>query len=159
MEIREIRENKRAYLPLLLLADPSEEMIGKYLDASVLFVGFRDGRAGCCAALRRIKGRRSEIKNLAVVPRGRRKGLAGEMMRVLDNRVRDMGSLVVRTGSAGEGEPPFYQETFYKKCGFTVYRRDREYFTRKYPRPLYEDDGRICRDRISLHKTLTGPAR
>ena len=38
MEIREIRENKKQFLPLLLAADEQEDMIDRYLDRGTLYV-------------------------------------------------------------------------------------------------------------------------
>lgn len=38
MEIIEIKENKRQYLPLLLLADEQENIIDRYLDRGIMYV-------------------------------------------------------------------------------------------------------------------------
>ena len=38
MRIREITQNKKQYLPLLLLADEQETMIDRYLDRGSMFV-------------------------------------------------------------------------------------------------------------------------
>ena len=38
MEIREIKHNKKQFLPLLLLADEQESMIDRYLDCGTMFV-------------------------------------------------------------------------------------------------------------------------
>ena len=38
MNIRQITEDKKAYLDLLLLADPQENMIERYLDGGEMFV-------------------------------------------------------------------------------------------------------------------------
>lgn len=38
MEIIEIKENKRQYLPLLLLADEQENRIDRYLDRGTMYV-------------------------------------------------------------------------------------------------------------------------
>ena len=38
MRVRQIIENKRLYIDLLLLADPQESMIEKYLDQGEMFL-------------------------------------------------------------------------------------------------------------------------
>ena len=38
MEIREIRENKKQYISLLLLADEQEDMIDRYLEKGTMYV-------------------------------------------------------------------------------------------------------------------------
>ena len=37
MKIKEIKENKKKYLPLLLLADEQENMIDRYLEKGTMF--------------------------------------------------------------------------------------------------------------------------
>ena len=38
MEIKEIKENKKHFLPLLLLADEQENMIDQYIDRGTMYV-------------------------------------------------------------------------------------------------------------------------
>ena len=55
MEIREIRENKKQYISLLLLADEQEDMIDRYLEKGTMYV-LDDG--GVKAEMRCHRGRR-----------------------------------------------------------------------------------------------------
>lgn len=153
MKIREIPKDKDLFLPLLLQADPSEEKIVKYLRTGRLLAGFRHGQPVCCAVLGRAAAGGTEIRNLAVVPHCRRQGLGGQMLRHIWRHYTASGLLTVRTGSPGAGEPPFYQELFYCKHGFALYRREKGYFLRHYPQAIYEDDSRRVVDRISLRRT------
>ena len=43
MTIQELKENKKQYLDLLLLADEQEDMIDRYLDRGQVFVLYDDG--------------------------------------------------------------------------------------------------------------------
>ena len=43
IEIRQVTENKKAYLELLLLADEQESMIDRYLDRGTMYVLEDDG--------------------------------------------------------------------------------------------------------------------
>ena len=45
MNIREIHENKKQFLPLLLLADEQEDMIDRYLERGTMYVLRRDSGA------------------------------------------------------------------------------------------------------------------
>ena len=38
MKIKEIKENKKQFLPLLLLADEQEDMIDRYLNRGTMYV-------------------------------------------------------------------------------------------------------------------------
>ena len=51
MNIREIHENKKRFLPLLLLADEQEDMIDRYLERGTMYV-LEDGgvKAECVIA-------------------------------------------------------------------------------------------------------------
>lgn len=43
MEIKEIKENKKQYLPMLLLADEQEDMIDRYIEKGTMYVLEDDG--------------------------------------------------------------------------------------------------------------------
>ena len=43
MQIQKVEGRKKAYLDLLLLADPSEDMIDRYLERSDMYVGIVGG--------------------------------------------------------------------------------------------------------------------
>ena len=67
MEIREIRENKKQFLPLLLAADEQEDMIDRYLDRGTLYV-LDDGGVKCECVVTDEGGGVLEIKNIATAP-------------------------------------------------------------------------------------------
>ena len=48
MTITEVKENKKSYIELLLLADEQEDMIDKYLDRGTMFVLDYDGIKTIC---------------------------------------------------------------------------------------------------------------
>ena len=87
MKIYLIEEDKRKYLPLLLLADEQESMIDRYLDRGTLYVledekasdAARDeeDRTGNVKAVCVVTDEGEgvlEVKNLAVEPKSQRKG-------------------------------------------------------------------------------------
>ena len=48
MKIREVKENKKQYLPLLLLADEQEDMVDRYLERGKMYVLEDDGVKSEC---------------------------------------------------------------------------------------------------------------
>ena len=73
MNIREIHENKKRFLPLLLLADEQEDMIGRYLERGTMYVLEDGGVKAECVVTDEGSGI-LELKNLAVQPEAQRKG-------------------------------------------------------------------------------------
>ena len=73
MEIIEIKENKKQFLPLLLLADEQESMIDRYIDRGMMYVLVDNGVKCECVVTDEGKGI-LEIKNIATAPEYRGKG-------------------------------------------------------------------------------------
>ena len=64
MKIKEIKENKKQFLPLLLLADEQEDMIDRYINKGTMYVLDDDGVKCECVITDEGKGV-LEIKNIA----------------------------------------------------------------------------------------------
>ena len=67
MKIKEIKENKKQFLPLLLLADEQEDMIDRYLNKGTMYVLDDDGVKCECVITDEGNGV-LEIKNIATEP-------------------------------------------------------------------------------------------
>lgn len=72
MEIREIKEDKKIYIELLLLADEEERMIDKYLERGQMFVLDDEGIKAECVVTQE-GDNVIEIKNIAVYPKYQKK--------------------------------------------------------------------------------------
>lgn len=99
--------DKKAYLPLLLDADPCEAMVDRYLEESDMFVLEKDGEVIGEAVV----DRKGEIKNLAVLPeyQGRLYGMY--ILAYLASYYKDRFSrLWVGTSESGVG--------YYERYGF-----------------------------------------
>ena len=81
IEVRKISSGKKAYLPLLLEADPSEAMIDKYLDDSELYVLIKDGSPVCVAVVGQVDNETCELYNLATAENERGKGYASKLVK------------------------------------------------------------------------------
>ena len=75
MTITEIKENKKQYLSLLLLADEQEDMVDRYIDKGTMYVFDDNGVKSECVITDEGNGI-IEIKNIATVPEHQGKGYA-----------------------------------------------------------------------------------
>ena len=74
MNIRTVTQNKKDYLPLLLLGDEQETMIDRYLERGTLYVLEEDGAARALCVVTDEGGGVLEIKNLATAPAWQHRG-------------------------------------------------------------------------------------
>ena len=147
MKIVEIRENKKEYLELLLLADEQESMIDRYLDRGSMYALFEDGVRAVCVVTDE-GGGILELKNLAVCPEYQRKGYGAAMIRFLEERYRGQyGILQVGTGDSPLTVP------FYEACGFRRCHTVKNFFTEHYDHPIYEA-GVLLKDMVYLRKKM-----
>ncbi|MFR8836345.1 GNAT family N-acetyltransferase [Bacteroides nordii] len=149
MVIEEITENKEAFIELLLIADPSVDMINKYLSKGHLFT-MQVKKEIVCAAVVVSDGSTAEIKNLVTHPDHLRKGYASRMISFIFNYFKEIPEIIVGTGSTGIPEREFYQLAFYRKCGFVDSHIIRNFFVDNYPEPIFEDNSEQCIDMIYL---------
>lgn len=148
MEIREITEGKRRFLPLLLLGDEQEEMVMRYLPRGTLLVLF-DPDPCAVAVVTDEGGGRCELKNLAVEPSRQRQGCGRRMVAHIVRRYALRGYRTLRVGT---GETPSTLR-FYATCGFRPVGRIPDFFTRNYDHPIVEE-GVPLRDMIVLEQPL-----
>ena len=73
MKIREVNENKKQFIALLLLADEQENMIDHYLEKSTMYV-LEDGNVKAECVVTDEGNGILEIKNIAVDPENQGKG-------------------------------------------------------------------------------------
>lgn len=147
MEEKQILEGKKAYLPLLLLADESEEMLDKYLDSGDMFVFSENGAVvGECVVL--AENGICELKSLAVAPDFQRRGYGRRIVEFVCGRYADRYAELI----VGTGESP-RTLGFYHRCGFREYGRRPDFFTRGYDHEIIEDGVKL-RDMVLLKKKL-----
>ena len=131
-EIYEIKENKKKYLDLLLLADEQEDMIDRYLERGTMFILDDNGVKAVCVITKE-KDKTIEIKNIAVNPEYHRNGYGKAMIEYVIKRYKNNYDIL----QVGTGDSPL-TVPFYKKCGFTESHRIKNFFTENYNHPIYE---------------------
>lgn len=147
MEICQIVENKRDYMDLLLLADPQEDMIERYLDDGDLFVLSENGDVlTVCVVV--VKNKNCELKNIATAEEYQGRGYGKYMV----NYICEHYSFACDTMYVGTGNS---KKTlgFYKKCGFVNSHIAANFFVDNYKEPIYEDGMQLV-DMIYLKKHL-----
>lgn len=146
MNFIEIKENKKKYLDLLLLADEQESMVDRYLDKGTMFV-LDDNGVKASIVVTEENGE-LEIKNLAVYPKHQKQGYGKKLIEFITEKYKEMyNCVVVGTGDSTLTLP------FYEKCGFKKYKILKNFFTENYDHPIIEDGIQLI-DMIYLKKEL-----
>ena len=109
MEIREINENKKEYLELLLLADEQESMIDRYLERGEMYVLYDAGEVRAVCVVTQENDQILELKNLAVKPQCQRRGYGRKMIQFLCEKYR--GKKAILQADRGQpGNPAFMRD-------------------------------------------------
>ncbi len=147
MNVEQVTEDKKRYLPLLLLADEQENMIDRYLDRGAMFVLDDGGVKGECVVTDEGNGI-LELKNLAVLPDCQRKGYGKALVNYVAARYQGQYSIL----QVGTGDSPL-TVPFYEKCGFVRSHRVEDFFVDHYDHPIFEG-GIQLKDMVYLRKAL-----
>lgn len=132
MEIREVKENKKEYISLLLLADEQEDMIDRYLELGTMYVLDDCGIKSECVVTDE-GSRILEIKNISVYPEFQGKGYGRNLISFLSEFYKeDFDILQVGTGDSPLTIP------FYEKCGFKRHHIIKNFFVENYDHPIFE---------------------
>ena len=148
--IRKLGKDERIPYDLLLLADPTEQAINKYIFTSDIYVLEHDNNITGIYVLLATSTEEIEIKNIAVVTNCQGRGMGKLMLRDAALRAKGNGFrvIVVGTGDASIGQLRLYQEE-----GFQVSGVRKNFFVDNYPEPIYEE-GKQLKDMVILRKLL-----
>ncbi len=147
MRVYEVVEDKKAYLPLLLLADEQESMIDRYLAAGTMYVLDDGGVRGQCVVLD-AGGGVLEVKSLSVMPQFQRRGYGRTLLDFVAETYRGQYDCL----QVGTGDSPL-TVPFYEACGFRRHHVVKNFFTENYDHEIWED-GVLLRDMVYLRKSL-----
>ncbi|MDX5483208.1 MAG: GNAT family N-acetyltransferase [Hymenobacteraceae bacterium] len=149
INIRALAPGEPLPMHLLLLADPSEELVLSYIRRSHIFIAEQDdGVAGVLVL--QLGGDVAEIMNVAVAEKAQGQGIGQQLVAHAIKQAKLQGTkqLIVCTGNSS-----LPALALYRRCGFRVGSIDSGYFLRKYPAPIFEN-GLQCTDRIKLRLEL-----
>ena len=147
MKIVEVKENKKQYLDLLLLADEQEDMVDRYLDKGKMYV-LDDNGVKCECVITDEGNNILEIKNIATVPEYQGKGYARALIEFIMNHYSGQYSIL----QVGTGDSPL-SIPFYEKCGFVRSHIIPNFFTDHYDHQIYESGIQLV-DMVYLQRPL-----
>ena len=147
MEIFELKENKKQYLSLLLLADEQENMIDRYLERGTMYVLDDNGVKSECVITDEGNGV-LEIKNIATFPEFQGEGYAKMLIDFIAKEYADRFSIL----QVGTGDSPC-TVPFSEKCGFVRSHVIPGFFTDNYDHPIFECGIQLV-DMVYLQKKI-----
>ena len=153
VELRPVEGDREVFLPLLLEADESEEMVRTYLrEGELLAVEVDGATAGELLVIP--EGRDTwEIRNIAIAEELRGRGVGRRAIDLLAARAAESGIGRLLVGTA---DLAWETHRFYLRCGFRYTGVRRDFFDR-YPEPVLFD-GMVVRDMVLFDRPTTdGP--
>lgn len=150
IHIRPLRENEQPPMALLLLADPSENLVMNYLKRAKCYLAETNNEAVGVYVLLETRPDTVELVDVAV-----REDVQGQGIgkRLVLHAVETAREARFRTIEIGTGNLSVGQILLYQKCGFRIVGVDTDFFVRHYDEPIYEN-GIQCRDMIRLRRDL-----
>lgn len=148
MTIKQITENKKQYLDLLLLGDEQENMIDRYLEQGDLYTLYDEELKAVCVVTH-VDELTCELKNIAVYPQFHRQGYGKKLISHISKLYKNRYNTML----VGTGETPSIL-SFYQQCGFELSHRVKNFFTDNYDHPIIEEGIQLV-DMIYLKKDLS----
>ena len=147
INIKKERNNKEQFINLLLEADPSIDMINRYLKNADLFVLTYNESIACVAVVSKIDENTVELKKIVTKKEYRGKGYGKKMLKYLaDNYKVRYKKMIVGTS---ENNIPFYV-----KQGFDKYEKTVKNFGEDNYDEKIRNENAICIDKYYYSKNL-----
>ena len=150
LTISKLDHSETIPLDLLLLADPSEEMIEKYVYSGDSYFAKLGSELIGAFILTPITETEIELKNIAVYTKHQRQGHGKEMLKyaIRIAKMEAYESIVVKTADVS-----VQQIAFYEKHKFQQDSKIIGHFIKYYKEPLFEN-GKEASDQIVLKRML-----
>ncbi len=150
MLIRKLEKCETPPFSLLLLADPSRDMVEEYLAIGECRVVEMEDEIVGVYVLAKLDNETMEIMNVAVDERMHGQGIGKNLVKDAIQVAREFGYqfLEVGTGNSSIGQLALYQ-----KCGFRMEGVIKDFFIDNYGDEIFEN-GIQCRDMIRLAMEL-----
>jgi ribosomal protein S18 acetylase RimI-like enzyme len=128
-------ENRIDYLPLLLIADESQDAVNKYIPEGDLYSIKSHDQLSGVILFTPVNEKTVELKNFALLPEFRGKGLGKAVIKEALSLYKCKGVKKVMVGTANSS---INNIAFYQKAGFRMYEIKRDFFL-EYPEPIFEN--------------------
>lgn len=150
IQVRILEKPEPIPYALLLLADPSLEMIDAYLQNAVIYIAELQKETIGVYVLFSTGPETAEIKNIAVEPVHQGKGVGKMLLEHAAQMAKASGCNTLLIGTA---DSSISQLSLYQKAGFKITGLKKDFFSHNYDQPIYEN-GVQCKDMVILSKGL-----
>ena len=150
IRINKLNSNTEAPMDLLLLADPSEELVKEYLSKGTCYTAELHGETVGVVLIMETEPYTIEIMNLAVKEELHNHGIGKQLLLYVIEEIKKGDAKKIEIGT---GNPGVVQMLLYQKCGFRIVGIDFDFFRKTHPEPIYEN-GIECRDMIRMRIDL-----
>lgn len=150
IEIRKIENKKEIPYDLLLLADPSMEVVEEYASRGEVYGGFVSNSIIGAYVLIKTRPSTLELVNISICDEYQGKGIGKLLIYDAIDKAKMQG---VKTLEVGTGNSSITQLAFYQKCGFRITGVDRDFFKKHYEEKIIEN-GIECVDMIRMSMEL-----
>jgi len=149
LEIRSLTEGEDAPYDLLLLADPSREIVEEILKRGHTFLGLSGGEIVGVYVLLDTRPFVVELMNIAVVEEKQGRGFGKRLLADSIKQARGLGARVMEVAT---GNSSLDQLALYQKAGFRIHSVERDFFS-DYEQII--ENGIRCLDLIRLKQDLS----
>ncbi|WP_121610763.1 GNAT family N-acetyltransferase [Mesobacillus foraminis] len=150
MDIRLLHKDENPPMDLLLLADPSRNIVEEYLKRGECFIAESDNQVIGVYVLLPTRPETVELVNVAVSEKHHGRGI-GKLL--VTNAIEAAKEKGYKTIEIGTGNSSIGQIALYQKCGFRITCIDIDFFIRHYQEEIFEN-GIQCRDMVRLSRDL-----
>lgn len=144
--IKRLEEGEEIPWKLLLMADPSKEVIEKYLSVSEIYVALLHNQIIGIYVLTNIPRHVFELKNIAIDEKYQGQGFGKKLVQDAIQKAKNKGAQRIEVGT---GNSSLSQLALYQKCGFRIIGVEKDFFTKNYEEEIIEN-GILCVDMIRL---------
>ncbi|KGE18427.1 acetyltransferase [Paenibacillus wynnii] len=144
--------DKKQEIPfdLLLLADPSRDLVEEYVRRGYCYLAFQENEIVGEFVLIHTHPQTIEIANIAVKEEYQGQGIGSVLVYRAIEEAKKLKAKIVEIGT---GNSSMNQLKLYQRCGFRIFGIDPDYFIRNDDEEIYED-GIQCKDMIRLRMDL-----
>lgn len=146
MLIRKLNAEEHPPMHLLLLADPSPNLVEAYLKRGQCYVAEVENYIIGVYVLLQTRPETVELVNIAVDENHQAKGIGKQLVYHAIQNVRLLGAKTIEVGT---GNSSVGQLALYQKCGFRITGVDRDFFIRHYSEEIVENGIKVV-DMIRL---------
>ncbi|MBT2713195.1 GNAT family N-acetyltransferase [Pseudomonas sp. ISL-88] len=151
LNIQKTTETNEALYDLLLLADPSKEIVDEYLVRGECYTAWASDELAGIYVLLKTRPQTIEIVNIAVKESLQNRGFGKKLVKDAIEKARQSGADTIEIGT---GNSSIHQLSLYQKCGFRLQAIDHDFFIRHYDEEIFEN-GIQCRDMVRLYLDLS----